>query len=193
MNINLTKDGVVLGARFKKCSTPANWVGLIAGMVEDYETMQWIIGDCYVFGTSQEWGSKCRRAIDLSDKLSHSASTIRKFGWVCSKIEFVRRRTISFSHHELVAGIDVEGIQDMWLRLAQEKSWSVADLRQAICDGNQDEGGKGATEKPRRTILGWATEGLRLIKPLSIRDLDENQRSFLKRELEPIVEFWKQL
>jgi hypothetical protein len=55
--------------------------------------------------------------------------TLRNIRWVAASIEPARRRgQLSYSHHELIAGLEV-GEQEHWLERAEADRLTVEDLR----------------------------------------------------------------
>lgn len=85
----------------------------------------WWIGDWLLY-CANEWGerySEARRITGMDPK------TLRNIRWVAASIEPERRRSqLSYSHHELIAGLEI-GEQEEWLERAVADRMTVEDLR----------------------------------------------------------------
>jgi hypothetical protein len=85
----------------------------------------WWIGDWLLYRAST-WGerySDARRITGMDPK------TLRNIRWVAASIGPSRRRErLSFSHHELVAGFEIDE-QERWLTRAEADRLTVDDLR----------------------------------------------------------------
>jgi hypothetical protein len=92
----------------------------------------WLLGDALCYG--ERYGEA------HSQYLEHTGlrpQTLLNLAWVSRRVERARRReSLSWSHHEAVAGLDpVE--QDAWLAQAEAADkagfpWSVATMRRAL-------------------------------------------------------------
>lgn len=91
-------------------------------------SVHWWLGDWLRYGETH-YGEKYAQALDETD---YSYQTLRDDVWVAGRIEMSRRKDIlSFSHHKEVAALEpVE--QDELLNLAEEKQWSMRELRKAV-------------------------------------------------------------
>lgn len=85
----------------------------------------WWIGDWLLY-CADTWGerySEARRITGMDPK------TLRNIRWVAASIEPSRRRgQLSYSHHELIAGLEVSE-QEHWLDRAEADRLTVEDLR----------------------------------------------------------------
>ena len=87
------------------------WVAYGPVLFDLGQSVQWAIGDWSNFG-DQHYGEKYAQEIEAT---GYAYTSIQKFRWVCSKIEFVRRRTnVAFSLHAVVASLE-PAEQDAWL------------------------------------------------------------------------------
>ena len=94
---------------------------------------QWWVGDWLNFGESQ-YGEKYSQAIEVT---GIAYQTLMNCAWVASRVEISRRREIvSWSHHSEIAKFDPKD-QEKWLKLAEKKSLSRSELREAIKDSKQ--------------------------------------------------------
>lgn len=85
----------------------------------------WWLGDMVVHGDNM-FGEEASQ--------EYERETIRKFAWVAEKVPAsVRRRTLSYSHHEVVARLPVRE-QERWLIAAEQNGWSVKELRRQLKD-----------------------------------------------------------
>jgi hypothetical protein len=90
--------------------------------------MQFWIGD-YVNMYHDGWGEMYDR---MAEYFGIPQQTLEKWAWACRKIEKFRRRNfLSFSHHELVAGLPaaLNGREDELLDYAQHNNLSYRDFR----------------------------------------------------------------
>lgn len=91
-------------------------------------SIQWLIGDWVIAAENLQYGD-CEQ---FAEELGFNVNTIYQFAWVARKVEIsLRRENLSFGHHKVVAKFDPKE-QRSWLNQADEKSWSIAQLREAI-------------------------------------------------------------
>ena len=106
--ITLTEWAVV-GARFGAMSRLSNF----------------LLGDWLRFANNQ-WGDSYKQAARIT---GYDVNTLYKLVSVASKVEvFLRRKTLTWSHHALIAAFD-RNEQRYWLGQAEELKWTVEDLR----------------------------------------------------------------
>jgi hypothetical protein len=85
----------------------------------------WWLGDWIRYGNSK-FGEKYSRASAIT---GYDRQTLMNMVYVASRFEFSRRReNLSWSHHEVVAGLPPTE-QDQWLDRAVAERWTRADLR----------------------------------------------------------------
>lgn len=125
----------------EETTTIEEWDAVGKVLFQLADSMQWLIGDWINFGEKNEkkWGETYKEAIALIDR---RYQTFRNWKWVAGSIELSRRRDkLSFSHHEVVAGLPVEK-QDEWLdwAVSQENSVSVGTFRQMVRESKTGEG-----------------------------------------------------
>lgn len=85
----------------------------------------WWLGDWIRYGNSK-FGEKYSRASAIT---GYDRQTLMNMVHVASRFEFSRRReNLSWSHHEVVAGLP-PAEQDQWLDRATAERWTRADLR----------------------------------------------------------------
>jgi hypothetical protein len=88
----------------------------------------WWLGDWLVYGQSR-YPDRYKRAIEGT---SLHYKTLRNYAWVARKFDVSRRHgALSFQHHAEVAGLPAEE-QDVWLARAEERGWSVSELRRQL-------------------------------------------------------------
>jgi hypothetical protein len=109
---------------------------------------QWWIGDWVRYGTTQ-WGEKYVEAARVT---GYDVASLRNMAWVASRFDLsLRNDKLTWSHHVLLAPLDLEAQRD-WLERASEERLSVADLRlelRAARDGG---------EKPSRSAKAGAED-----------------------------------
>ena len=93
--------------------------------------------------------------------------------------------------------MELGGAQDRWLGEAQEKQWSVTDLRRAIRAskalhaGDEDEAkGFDASFNPTRIKLDF---GRWIAKQPPASEWTQAKRDAIKRDLEPLARLWGEL
>jgi hypothetical protein len=94
----------------------------------------WWVGDWLLYGT-ERWGERYSEAVKIT---GYDAKSLRNMRYVASRFDLsLRRDNLSWSHHALLAGLEVEERGD-WLRRAVDDKLSVDDLRvelRAACRG----------------------------------------------------------
>lgn len=128
--------GITLG-KFEGCAT-----GLIVKGEPSYEEWEkcgrqlrhiekgrmWWIGDWLNYG-EKKYGEMYTQAMEETGAAYDSLAAAK---WVCSEIEFCRRRqNLTFSHHKEVAGLSEEE-QELWLDATEKGEWTRQELREQI-------------------------------------------------------------
>jgi uncharacterized paraquat-inducible protein A len=86
---------------------------------------QWGLGDWIRYGNAK-FGERYSRATRIT---GYDVQTLMNMVYVASRFEISRRReTLSWSHHETLASLDLAE-QELWLDRAAAERLSVADLR----------------------------------------------------------------
>jgi hypothetical protein len=108
--------------------TYGQWRSLFTEIHEYADSAQWWLADWWAFG---------RRAYRTThsatlDQIEAAHPTLRRKAWVAARVPAdVRRRTLSFTHHELVAALPAEE-QRLLLDEAERRAWTTRELAQAI-------------------------------------------------------------
>jgi len=88
----------------------------------------WWVGDWLLYGTAR-WGE---RYVEAGKITGYDAKTLRNMRYVASRFELsLRRDNLSWSHHSLLAALDIEE-QQAWLDRAGVDRLSVDDLRDEL-------------------------------------------------------------
>lgn len=88
----------------------------------------WWLADWLNFG-ERKFGEMYSQALEGTD---YDYQTLRHIKATAEKVEMCRRRhNLSFSHHIEVKALEPKD-QDKYLKLADEKGWTIAELRGAI-------------------------------------------------------------
>jgi DNA-binding PadR family transcriptional regulator len=104
---------------------------------------QWGIGDWIRYGNAK-FGERYKRASEIT---GYDPQTLMNMVYVASRFEFSRRREmLSWSHHEVVAGLEVRE-QDRWLDRAVTEGWQRSHLR-SLVRGERD--GHVESSRPHR-------------------------------------------
>ncbi len=125
----LALPGIVsrTGMELRPGLSKAEWLeaGRLCALVE--RANRWWIGDLLKYG-EHTYGDAAFGEVHELFELDYA--TLNKFRWVASSIDILRRTSLSWSHHEVVAAFDPE-TQDYWLKRAEtsEPKWSVRELK----------------------------------------------------------------
>jgi hypothetical protein len=104
-------------------------LGLVACEARDWTA--WVIGDWLRFGEDR-WHDRYTQARALSGR---SYGGLRNCLWVARKIPpAMRRESLSWSHHRLVARFADEAVRGDWLDRAEAAGWSVDLLESMLRD-----------------------------------------------------------
>ena len=105
-------------------------------------TVGWWIGDWLRFGNTA-YGEKYVRASRIT---GYDVQTLMNMTYVATSIDPSRRReNLSWSHHAEVAALPVDE-QEAWLSRAEEKHFSVHDLRLEVRQKRNRESGQALTD-----------------------------------------------
>ena len=143
------------GMKFEHWSQAGGILGMFAN------ANPWYIGDWLMYG-EHTYGEKYAQASDLTGL---DPSTLQGYQFVASRIDKInRRKGLSFSHHREVAPLEPEQ-QELWLDLAEQNGWTLAQLRAAI-RAKDEKGGAKTTEEAAyfRFILEWPNDPGPIVK-----------------------------
>lgn len=85
----------------------------------------WWVGDWILFGAAR-WGERYAEAVKIT---GYDVKSLRNMRYVASRFDLsLRRDTLSWSHHALLAGLELEE-REHWLARAIADKLSVEDLR----------------------------------------------------------------
>jgi hypothetical protein len=122
------------------------WRDTLLAYAKVGKAMQWWIGDALQYGEDR-YGEEYAQA---ASETGYSEESLRGFQWVSSRIPpAVRRSTLSWSHHQVVAGLRDEDIPT-WLIHAEKHNWSVKDLRTATRPPPKEKAVCGMPDCPMR-------------------------------------------
>jgi hypothetical protein len=106
---------------------------------------QWGLGDWVRYGNAK-FGERYARAARIT---GYDVQSLMNMVYVASRYEISRRReSLSWSHHETVASLEIDE-QDCWLNRAESQKLSVLDLRTEL---------RSARRRPKNTSQ---SEGVR--------------------------------
>lgn len=111
------------GVEFLAAPTLEQWRAAMQWTKRCEGAVAWWLGDLVVNGENM-FGE------DAS--CEYERETIRKFTWVAEKVQpSVRRKALSFTHHEKVAKLPHRE-QQKWLLAAEQHGWSAKELAKQI-------------------------------------------------------------
>ena len=163
---------------------------LLTGMES---SLNWWIGDWLVFG-EHTYGQKYSQAESVT---KHRQDYLKACNFVSSKVPASNRIVgLSWSHHREVAALAVVE-QKKWLTQALENEWTVSELRinmrKSLAEYSSDDD---ETTKSFN-LVSWTQEGVRWlrqeIRKTPVENWSSERRDLIKKDLEPIVEFYGKL
>lgn len=105
--------------------------------------VQWWVADLVMYGEAH-FSDKWSQGVEA---IGYDPRTLTNIAWVAERIAPGRRRaSLSFAHHQQVAGLDDQRKQDAWLDRAERKGWTRAELRAAMKEAG-DVKGRGGPEE----------------------------------------------
>lgn len=155
-------------------------------------SLQWWIGDWLNYGV-KEYGDRKALAIQHAGQFGIGEDMLKHCMWVSEKV-INRLTSLSWTHHREVASLSPKE-QKQWLKLAEDKEWSVSELRQAIRQDeaevkHKDKGRLGQDYNPiefaLRTVAWFDAQ-----EPID--DWTTERRHATKQALDPVVAIWKAL
>jgi hypothetical protein len=183
------------GAEFQKGMPQAAWLAFMERALTMYESSHrlhirtmFIVGDGLMFGES-EYGEEYAQAIDMTRKVMQlSEKSIKNAAWICSSIApSLRRETLTFAHHEVVAPL-VEAEQREFLDQAESENLTVSALKKAV-KKRHPKTARGKTRKSGADLQ--SEEGLQIAGQKIAEWLAENEKTLTKAQLkqwQPITE-----
>ena len=124
-----------VGLEIRKGLPFESWEKIGGSLKKINGAMQWWWGDWLNYG-EREYGETYSQALEASP---YDLGTLRVLKSVCGKVEMLARaNNLSFKHHMIVAPLEQKD-QIAWLKKAQDKNWTVQELRQAIKESKQKE------------------------------------------------------
>lgn len=104
------------------------WAGLMASTTRMAESVQWWLGDVYLFGEAK-FGEEASQALDASGV---AFKTIQNYAWVAKAIPaYARVDGVSWSVHAELASLP-ESERDLLLAKAAENAWTVNETRREL-------------------------------------------------------------
>jgi hypothetical protein len=157
-------------------------------------SLNWWIGDWLVFG-EHTYGQKYSQAEAVT---KHRQDYLKACNFVSSKVPAQNRfQTLSWSHHREVAALEVSE-QKKWLEKANENEWTVSELRinmrKTLAEYNEIED---EPLSPSFNLVAWSQEGVRWLKQeirkAPVDNWPEERKQLIKKDLEPLIEFYNKL
>ncbi len=114
-------------------TTIEEWDKIGGALKRFHKANKWWIGDWLNFG-ERKYGEMFSQVMDDTELEYH---TLQKYKWVASMIKMsLRRNNLSFTHHELTAGMKPKE-QERWLSEAEEEKWDTREMAKQIKEANK--------------------------------------------------------
>lgn len=168
--------------------TVDQWQELGAILAHLESGIQWLIGDwlAYGEGKSAEWGEKYVAAMAATGL---AYATCAKYKTIAGKVQFfLRRKELTFSHHELVAALPPDQ-QQYWLDKAVNDSLTVAKLRNAIQGATGSNGRLSIIQRSAATL----TQQRNRIRRAAVRGNREAWLRHLDAEIEALRQLYQEI
>jgi hypothetical protein len=180
------------GIQFNPGTPQGTWLDVVHQLTTMFESshrlhirVMFLLGDALTFGEAA-YGEEFAQAIDLTRKvLQLSEKTIKNASWICSSIDpSLRRETLTFSHHEVVAPLEPEE-QSEFLDQAESENLTVSALRKIIKERHPttSRGEERVSSVNLRSVQGlliacrrageWLTENEETMLPAQVREWRE--------------------
>lgn len=127
------------GIEFKKGTPQEAWLKTVEELTKMFESshrlhirVMFLLGDALTFGEAA-YGEEYAQAIDMTRKVMQlSEKSIKNAAWICSSIPSeLRRETLTFAHHEVVAPL-IEDEQREFLNQAESENLTVNALKKEV-------------------------------------------------------------
>jgi len=163
---------------------------LLTGMES---SLNWWIGDWLVFG-EHTYGQKYSQAESVT---KHRQDYLKACNFVSHKVPAQNRiQGLSWSHHREVAALSI-GDQKKWLKQALENEWTVSELRINMRKSLAEYSDTDDDSVKSFNLVSWTQEGVRWLRQETrkapVEQWSADRRGLIKKDLEPIVEFYSKL
>ena len=200
-----------VGLQFHERLTDEEWTALGHRIGRVTKSSMFMIGDWLIhreeeLGGGKEGGGKGRpeeieRRYERASEITElDIDSLRWAATVCRKVPTtVRRRTVAFAHHRLVAKLSPPE-QDKWLALAEKHNMGKRRLARSIEAGRvltPKELEPDPNDQPIETFCVWVNRicGLhrRFLDAGYIAEASPEKRAAMQRDLRPVLEIYQQL
>jgi hypothetical protein len=183
------------GIEFKKNTPKDVWLKAVEGLTKMFESshrlhirVMFLLGDALTFGEAA-YGEEYAQAIDMTRKVMQlSEKSIKNAAWICRSIDpSLRRETLTFAHHEIVAALP-PAEQKEFLDQAEAENLTVSGLKKIIKE-RHPKTKRGKTRKGGSDLK--SEEGLQLAGEKIGEWLKENGKTLTAAQLKkwkPILE-----
>lgn len=127
------------------------WEKIMTGLFQTEQSLKWVIGDGLNFG-ERRYGEMYAQAIEMTGL---DYQTLANYKYVARNVPpHNRNLNLYWTAHKIVASLD-DDLQEYWLTVAEENSWSTRQLNDAVLGKKtpeqiNDEPGKEIVIKPDR-------------------------------------------
>jgi hypothetical protein len=180
------------GIKFKPGAPQDVWLDVVGRLTAMFESshrlhvrVMFLLGDALAFGEAA-YGEEYAQAIDMTRKVIQlSEKSIKNAEWICASVApSLRRETLTFSHHEVVAPLDPEE-QSEFLDQAESENLTVSALKKLIKERHPttSRGEERVSSVNLRSVQGlliacrkageWLTENEETMMPAQVREWRE--------------------
>ncbi len=201
-----------VGLQFHERLTDDEWTALGHRIGRVVKASMFMIGDWLIhreeeLGGGKRGGGGKGRPEEIEDRYKGAAAitgldedTLRVAAWVSRSVALnVRRGTLGFAHHKIVAKHDAS-TQDKWLAIAEKHNMGRRRLARSIEAGRvltPKELEPDPNDKPIETFCVWVNRicGLhrRFLDAGYIADASPEKRAAMQRDLRPVLDIYQQL
>ena len=190
------------GIEFKKGTPKDVWLNAVEGLTKMFESshrlhirVMFLLGDALTFGEAA-YGEEYAQAIDMTRKVMQlSEKSIKNAAWICSSIDpSLRRETLTFAHHEVVAALP-PAEQKEFLDQSEAENLTVSGLKKIIKDRHpttkRGKTRKGSADLKSEEGLQLATEKIAEWLKANDKGLSDAQLRKWKPLLEPLFKLFR--
>jgi hypothetical protein len=190
------------GIEFKQDTPQDTWLHVVEQLTKMFESshrlhirVMFLLGDALTFGEAA-YGEEYAQAIDMTRKVMQlSEKSIKNAAWICSSIApSLRRETLTFAHHEVVAALEPDE-QREFLDQAESENLTVSALKKIIKERHpttkRGKVRKGTADLKSEEGLQLATDKISAWLADNEKELNTAQLKAWQPLLAPLFKFYR--